>query len=296
MPSRNSYSDVMLGRPSSMITALAVVPPMSNTMRSRLAARRTQARRADHAARRARGHHEHRLLAGRLRRQHAAVGGDHPDRRRDADRAQAGFEVLQVAAHGGQQIGVHHRGAGALVFLALGQHRIGRRHQQLGEALAQDRLDALLVRGIAVAVDQADGDRLDARGHELLAGRNHARLVQRLDHAAVGRDALDDLQPMPARHQGLGLVPGEIEHVGHADAPDLQHVAEAARGDQPGPGAGALQDGVGADRGAVQHLLDIRGRNAQLPQQRVEHPRPRPGSVRPAWSIPCSRAGRRRPT
>ena len=35
MPSRNSYSDVMLGRPSSMITALAVVPPMSNTMRSR---------------------------------------------------------------------------------------------------------------------------------------------------------------------------------------------------------------------------------------------------------------------
>ena len=34
MPSRNSYSEVMLGRPSSTMTALAVVPPMSKTMRS----------------------------------------------------------------------------------------------------------------------------------------------------------------------------------------------------------------------------------------------------------------------
>ncbi len=34
MPSRNSYSDVMLGCPSSTITALAVVPPMSNTIAS----------------------------------------------------------------------------------------------------------------------------------------------------------------------------------------------------------------------------------------------------------------------
>ena len=78
--------------------------------------------------------------------------------------------------------------------------------------------------------------------------------------AAIGRDALGDLQPMPPRHQRLGLFPGEVEHVGHADAPDLQHVAEAARGDQPGPGARALQNGVGADRGPVQHLLDIRRR------------------------------------
>ena len=34
MPSRNSYSDVMLGRPFSMIVAFAVVPPMSKTIAS----------------------------------------------------------------------------------------------------------------------------------------------------------------------------------------------------------------------------------------------------------------------
>jgi hypothetical protein len=104
----------------------------------------------------------------------------------------------------------------------------------------------------------------------VLAGRNHARLVQGLHHAAIGREALDDLQPMPPRHQRLGLVPGQIEHVGHADAPDLQHVAESAGRDQPGPGARALEDGVGADRGPVQDLFDIRACNVQFPEQGID--------------------------
>ena len=63
MPSRNSYSDVMLGWPSSMMTALAVVPPMSNTIVSfspRACARREP---ADHAARRPGCHDQHRLFA-----------------------------------------------------------------------------------------------------------------------------------------------------------------------------------------------------------------------------------------
>ena len=169
-----------------------------------------------------------------------------------------------------QQVGIHHRGAGALVFLALRQDRAGGRHQQCGEALAQERLGALFVRGIAVAVDQADRNRLDAGCGKLIPGCQHARLVQRLDHAAVGRDALHHLQAMPARHQRLGLVPGQVEHVGHADAADLQHVAEAARGDEPGPGARSLQEGVGADGRAVQHFFDPRCRYAQLPQERIE--------------------------
>ena len=107
---------------------------------------------------------------------------------------------------------------------------------------------------------------------ELLAGRDHARLVQRLDDAAVGGDALRDLQPMAARDERLGLVPGEVEHVGHADAPDLQHVAKAARGDQPGPGARALQDGVGADCRAVQHFLDLARGNGRVPRSRASRP------------------------
>ena len=62
----------------------------------------TQARCADHAAGRARCHHEHRLFAGRLDgREHAAVGGDDADRRLDADGARARLSRLcEIAAHG----------------------------------------------------------------------------------------------------------------------------------------------------------------------------------------------------
>ena len=100
-----------------------------------------------------------------------------------------------------------------------------------------------------------------------LRGGDDARLVERLDHAAVGSDALGHLQAMPARDERLGLVPGQVEHVGHADAADLQHVAEAAGGDETGPGAGALEEGVGADGGAVQHLLDAGGVEVELLEQ-----------------------------
>ena len=97
MPSRNSYSEVMLGRPSSMMTALAVVPPMSNTMRSgspRAAPSRAApiTPPAGPEATTNTG-----FSQARWRGEHAAVGGDDPDRRGDADGAQAGLEVAQVA-------------------------------------------------------------------------------------------------------------------------------------------------------------------------------------------------------
>jgi hypothetical protein len=45
----------------------------------------------------------------------------------------------------------------------------------------------------AVAVDEADGDRLDTRGHELLTSCHDAGFVQWFDDAPVRGDALDDL-------------------------------------------------------------------------------------------------------
>jgi hypothetical protein len=49
-------------------------------------------------------------------------------------------------------------------------------------------------------------------------------------------------------------------------APDLDRVAKAARGDQRGPGALALDQGVGEQRGAVHHVRDRLGRYVGLAQ------------------------------
>ncbi len=181
-----------------------------------------------------------------------------------------------------QQIGVHHRGRGSLVFLHLGEHGVRRAHRELRTGGAHDLRGALLVRRVAVAVDEADGDRLDPRRLELTRRLAHAGLVERLDDRAIGGDALAHLQAVAARDQRPRLRPGEVEHVRHADAPDLQDVAEPACGDQPGGGAGALQDGVGGDRGAVQHLADRARVDRKLGEQGAQPVDDRDAGVRRA--------------
>ena len=135
-------------------------------------------------------------------------------------------------------------------------------YQQLRKARAQNVFDAALVQRIAIAVEKAHGDRLDAGSGQPFTGHHDVPFVERLDNTAVGGNAFADLQAIAARDQRLWLVPAQIEHVGHADAPDLEHVTKAARRDQAGAGTGALQDGVGAHRGAVQHLGDGCGASA----------------------------------
>src|SRR5207244_5731797 len=52
----------------------------------------------------------------------------------------------------------------------------------------------------------------------------------------------------------------------HAQRADLEHVAEALRGDEPGSGALVLQDRVRGDGGAVAQLFDRLGRKPRLAQ------------------------------
>jgi hypothetical protein len=123
-----------------------------------------------------------------------------------------------------------------------------------GNGLAHGALGGLLVRGIRVAIDEADRDHLRARRGQALGRAHDASLVERPHHRAVGPHAFIDFEPPPARHQRHGLLPREVVEVRRPHAADLQHVAEAARGDEPGDGADLLEDGVGCHRGAVDDL------------------------------------------
>jgi hypothetical protein len=126
------------------------------------------------------------------------------------------------------------------------------------------------VRGIRIAVDEADRDHLHARPHETLGRPHDAGLVQGSHDAAIGGDALVDLEPQPPRHQRARLLPGEVVKVGRPHPADLQHVAEAARGDEAGDGPGLLEDRVRRHRGAVDDLHHVTRRRAGGPQQRGE--------------------------
>ena len=135
-----------------------------------------------------------------------------------------------------------------------------------GAMPGDDLLDPLLVRRVEVGVQQADRDRLDPFGDEKPGGALDAGLVERRVDLALGVDPLVDLDPPAPLDQGRRLGPAHVVEPRHAQIADFEHVAEAARGDQPGLGALVLEDRVRGDRSAVQQLDDAPA--ADLGEQR----------------------------
>jgi hypothetical protein len=86
------------------------------------------------------------------------------------------------------------------------------------------------------------------RSRRPVAGRLRGRPPRREERGPPPRgQALRHLETAAARHQGRRPA---VQHVVHAEevaAADLQHIPEAIGGDQPGPGALALEEGVDAD-------------------------------------------------
>ena len=68
----------------------------------------------------------------------------------------------------------------------------------------------------------------------LLGGLEHGGLVEGRAHAAVDGHPLRHLQAQVARHQRGGLHDADVVELVLALAPDLERVAEALGGDEPG--------------------------------------------------------------
>ena len=110
---------------------------------------------------------------------------------------------------------------------------------------------------VAVAVQQQDGDGLDAYGHEPVAHRVHARLVQRDVRLAFGGHALAHLETQRAFDQRQVLAEIQVVGVRPVDAPDLVDVAKALGDEQRGLRAGALDHGVDGDGRSVQEQRGV---------------------------------------
>ena len=215
-----------------MTPALAVVPPMSKAIAFVEPDAVAQRLGADHAGGRSRLQH---LDAGALR----LLDAEQPaGRLHDQELAAeaGGLEVLahlaEIAPHPRPHIGVGGRRRGALELAVFLRQLVRRGDEQLRMALRDDRLHALLVRGIAVGVQKQDRDRLHALRHRVGDGRAHLLLVELDQHLALGVDALADLVAQVALDQRL--VPAEEQIVGFrpVDAADLVDVAKALRGEE----------------------------------------------------------------
>ena len=103
-----------------------------------------------------------RLLARLARRRDAAVRLHHVQRRPDLSRApSSSSSVREVPLDAGRDVGVEHRGGGALVLAPLARDLVGERHREPRALALEDLADAQLVLGVRERVHEADGDRLD---------------------------------------------------------------------------------------------------------------------------------------
>ena len=221
------------------------------------------------------------LLAERLRAERAAGGTGHQQRRAAAarllDRTQAAGGVhhrhrafqpgvdqllphhVEIARHRRREIGVHHRGRGALVFADQRRQFMRRRDDHAGDFPLDPFLDGLLVRRVEERPEEADRDRLDALVLELLQDRLGAFEIERHDDAAATIDTLVDAMNARTRHQRNGLAqPRHVDDFGFGQARDLlrgaadqHHVLVALGRDERGLGPGTGDQHVGRDRGAV---------------------------------------------
>ncbi|OGL13923.1 MAG: hypothetical protein A3F92_02765 [Candidatus Rokubacteria bacterium RIFCSPLOWO2_12_FULL_71_22] len=146
--------------------------------------------------------------------------------------------------------------------------------------LGHERRQALLVRRVQVGVQEADRERRDAARAELAHGPARVGLVERRAHRAVRQDPLGHLADQPARHQRRGLLDLQIVDLVALLAPDDQHVAEAARGQESDAARLALDDDVRAERRAVHDLGRVAPGHAAPRDQRVEARQARLGRVR----------------
>src|SRR4029453_18019568 len=88
-----------------------------------------------------------------------------------------------------------------------------------------------LVTVVDVGVDEVDDEGLDALRVERLGGAAYLALVERDDHLALGVDPLGHLQAQLARDEGLERALKAVRRGSRAPA-ELEHIAEAARGDE----------------------------------------------------------------
>jgi hypothetical protein len=172
--------------------------------------------------------------------------------------AQPGLEPLQVGADQRRDVRIGDRGAHPLVLADAGGHPVRDRHPQPRRDLAGQLGDPLLVRGVGHRPQQAHRERLGPGGGQVADGRRGPGLVQRLEHVAVGVDPAADTPDVRAADEQIGLAPaGRHAHfVGWQTVylvclGDGQGRLKALRGDQAHPRAGAGEQRVQPDGGAV---------------------------------------------
>ena len=179
-------------------------------------------------------------------------------------------ELLEVAVEDRLHGCIHRRGDAALVLAIFRKNGMAGGDVAVRPEFARNVEGALFVCRIDVAVQEMDDERFAAFRGEALGRFAHGEFVERNDLFALGVHALGDFHAQLARYQRFEPA-FQTVCIGPRAAAQLQHVAEALRGDEPGLCKLPLQQCIGRGRGAVHEHPELRQRKLRLFERR-EHP------------------------
>ena len=205
-----------------------------------------------------------------------AVGEHQEQPARDARRAQLGLQPRQVALGERPHIGVGGGGAGARVLADLRRDVRGERDGERRESPCHGVAEQALVHRVGVGVQE---DR--RRGSPRLRPpappprRSAASRSREISTRAVGSQSLRRLASPGAGDQRPRHGEEDVVELVFPLAPDLQHVAEAGRGQQRGACAAPLDQRIGEERRGVDHARHLRRRAAGTAQH-LQRARQRP--------------------
>lgn len=194
----------------------------------------------------------------------ASAGKHDAQRCRDACLVQPVRQHAEIACHQRLHIGVRRRRRHPLVFAGFGSHARRDADAHLGEGGPQRVRHLLLVRGVGIGMQQADGERLELvrfdRAHEL----DERSGIERFDDPAVDSDALVDLEAPLRRDQRLRKLDIEIVEIVAQLARYVGDVTRPFRDDEARARAVPFDERVGHERGGVNDIGHLAGSAARI--------------------------------
>ena len=168
--------------------------------------------------------------------------------------------MSDIAFQDGLQISVDDGCRQAEKLADLGQDLGRQRHAHIRGLVRDDAGDALFMAGVEKGKQQADGDGSHAAIAKFTYGFAQIRFLQLAQHLALEVDPFRDLSGQTFGSEKCRFLVFVIEYrvaMRRGLFADLVYAPEPLGNKQCRLGALALQQGIGADRGAVTKELDI---------------------------------------
>ncbi len=188
----------------------------------------------------------YRLFLGRGNGHRATAGARQQEMPCKAAGTQLVIKTFKIGAGDWLNIGINHRGAGALILTVFPAQLMRERNRYVGTFLGQYFSHRQFVGRVSVTMQKANGHRLNPFLLNLLGDSQGVFPVKRGQNLALIIQPFVNFKGQIARYQRLGLAVFEIVHRVPVRSTQLVDIAEAFGGDDSNFGPGAGQHSVDA--------------------------------------------------